>query len=206
MASVSATLQERRRFARAESGSRFRVDLVYPTRIPNVESVNAGGGGVCLRLQNALDVRSLVRLLMTPAAWRAHRVKRVECMGRVAWISQRLDLRNAPPFLFDVGIELIEPSPLVRQLVAPRGKPAAAGAADARSRRELTPATFQSRHYVPRLERGTRPQPPWHLVVSVDGSACFSGRYASRAKALSAWATFKRGQAQRASSADRVRS
>ena len=198
MASVSTILQERRQFPRSPRASRLRVDLIHPTRMPNVENVNLGAGGLCLRLQEALDVRSLVRLHMTPSVSRAHRLKRsLECTGRVAWVSQRLDLRSAPPFLFDVGIELIQPSPLLRRLMTPAGAPAVDNRALARAPHAPDPAAFHGRHYVPCLERDGQGPQPWHLVVHVDGAACFSGRYASRAQALGGWTKFKREQSKR---------
>src|SRR3989338_6777358 len=98
--------QERRRFPRSAVAARLSVNLVHP-RTASVSHVNYSEGGLCLRLDEALEVRSLIRFQVAPAksGERPKSPRLIECTGRVAWVIQRMDLRSMPPFLFDIGIE-----------------------------------------------------------------------------------------------------
>ena len=118
MAVTSTPIQERRRSIRGEFPPRFGIELLNPQRSVPPDGVNVSEGGLCLRLQEVLEVRSLVRLQITPTTKAPHAVT---CTGRVAWVIQRLDLRTAPPFLYDVGIEFVDPPAMLRHLVAQRG-------------------------------------------------------------------------------------
>lgn len=176
-----------------------------------INSVNLSEGGVCVRLddmQDPLEVRSLVRLQLTPtrvgmsesrAGDRSSGLrlsKRVECTGRVAWVIQRLDLRSTPPFSFDVGIEFVDPPHVLRQFLNQRSEITPLKGRTVREKR-LESAVIRGRHFIPRLEREPNHAPHWHLIVSVDGTPCFSGHYPSDRAAVTAWATFKRRQAKR---------
>jgi hypothetical protein len=159
-----------------------------------------------MRLAERLEVRSLVNLQLTPnrtaaspsgpTARRAGGApKPVRCEGRVAWVIQRLDLRDTPPFLFDVGIEFSRPPALLRQMLtglsrAPRKAPPARTLS-------LKGADIRGRQYVPRVERTPGHAQPWHLVIAVDGVPCFSERHASSGAARAAWLAFRRRQARR---------
>jgi hypothetical protein len=159
-------------------------------------------------MQDPLEVRSLVRLQLTPARAGAGEgrpgdrggglrlSRRVECTGRVAWVVQRLDLRSTPPFPFDVGIEFVDPPPALRQFLAQRSAIASLKGRPVREKR-LGSAVIRGRHFIPRLEREPSHPNPWHLVVSVDGTPCFSGHYPSDQAAMAAWTTFRRRQARR---------
>lgn len=183
MASPS-TLAERRKTLRAAPRRRLAVQLLRPQGAVAVDSVNVSNGGVCVRLPEMLEVRSLVRLLV-----RAGQV--LECTGRVAWVVQRLDLRAMPPFLFDVGIEFVNPPPALQRVLVPHYPPALAPRAAAGTHL-LETTTLKSRTYTARLERAADRPHPWHLTVFVEGVPCLSARYASATAARTAWAQFKR--------------
>ncbi len=191
MALSSTTIQERRKFIRSDPASRFTVQLVRPEGPLSADYVNCSEGGLCLRVQQTIEVRSLVRLelMREPAGRRMH------CQGRVAWVVQRLDLRGMPPFLFDIGIEFVNPPPAIRQLLAQRaGRLSSVNGPHVKA---LEPSVIRSRRYVPQLQREPGRDQPWHLVVSLDGVPCFSGHYASARTAVAAWNTFRRQQTRR---------
>lgn len=188
-------LEDHRRTARIKFQG--RVELALPHRAERLagSSLNLSEGGACVRVQEALDVRSPVtmRLFAPPHS------RPVECLGRVVWVVQRLDLRSAPPFLYDVGVEFIKPPARLRALasdrgLAARGLPAAGKVVTHQS---LQPATIRGRVYEPRLVHELGEQASWHLVVKVDGAPCFSQRYPAEREGLQAWSQFKRQMARR---------
>lgn len=188
--------QERRKFPRSETRPRFEINLLQPHHPIAAGSVNFSEGGLCLRIREVLEVRSLVRLQVTPEGGeRTHRP--VQCNGRVRWVIQRLDLSAAPPFLYDIGIEFIDPPQVLRELMARHGVTPAGERPGRPARGSLAAATIHGREFVPRVERTVGRPLPWHLVVSVDGTPCFSHHYASERLALAAWAHFKRQEARR---------
>ncbi|PIQ83191.1 MAG: hypothetical protein COV75_08630 [Candidatus Omnitrophica bacterium CG11_big_fil_rev_8_21_14_0_20_63_9] len=190
-------IQERRKFSRGEIPAHLAVSLVQPDRSIAANGVNFSDGGLCLRLQQALEVRSTIRLQLAPGSAGPPRTfKPVECAARVAWVIQRLDLRDAPPFVFDVGIEFIDPPPLIRQLLG-RGSRLAELKRPPVQAKGLEPSTVRGRTYAPRLERVANHAQRWHLVVMVDGVPCFSGHYGSEREAVTAWTQFKRREARR---------
>ncbi len=155
--------------------------------------MNVSEGGLCIRLDQMMAVRSLVQLQLTP-----HRKSRpMHCRGRVTWVMQRLDLRDMPPLLFDTGIEFVDPSPSLRQFLIRQGIELMSTKKASTPRKQLEPSVIRGRTFVPRLEyTATRPS-RWHLVVSVDDMACFSEHFPSERTAVTAWRTFKRRQAKR---------
>ncbi len=198
---MAPVTEERRRFPRHASTARCEVQLIRPQGRLDVEHLNFSDQGVCLRVREALEVRALVQLHFTPEAVPAERSgKTLECAGRVAWVVQRLDLRASSPFLFDVGIELIDPPQTLRDFLPSSDtgpsslKPQVAHPS---SMKAFAPWEWRARHYVPNLHRIARPSLPWHLVVLVDDMPCFSGRFPSERAALAAWEKFKREQGRR---------
>ena len=189
--------QERRRVPLTAAAARLSINLVHP-RAASVSHVNYSEGGLCLRLDEALEVRSLIRFQVAAAksGERPRSPRPVECNGRVAWVIQRLDLRSIPPFLFDVGIEFVDPPPFLRRLIVQRANVAPAQDRSAPGK-GLDVAVIRGRHFIPRLERDANRPSRWHLVVSVDGAPCFSNRYPSERAALLAWGLFQRRQAKR---------
>ena len=195
---MKAAVQERRRFPRQEAPPRFEISLLEPERAIAAGSLNVSQGGLCFRLEEMLEVRSLVRLQLTLEGSRSGQSARsFECTGRVAWVVQRLDLRTMPPFLFDVGIEFVNPPPLLRQLVAPRGDEPSPQKEAAAQEKPVAAWSVRDRHFVPQLERIAQHPLPWHLVVSIDGVPCFSGHYPTERAAVAALTQFKREQAKR---------
>lgn len=197
---LNSTIQERRSAPRSSTPSRLAINLLKPQGTIPANGVNLSDGGLCLRLQETLEVRSLVRLQVTPEGARAVKGTRsVECTGRVAWVIQRMDLRAAPPFLFDVGIEFVDPPPLLRQVLAQHGGRLRALKVRAVRQQALEAVHILGRRFVPHVECEANHPLRWHLVVSVDGVPCFSGHYPSQRAANAAWEAFKRRQAKRRS-------
>lgn len=193
---VRVLAQDRRRFSREAVPARVAVNLLQPKSL-QVSHVNCSEGGLCLRLEQTLEVKSLVRMQVAADDAKTSKGRQIiECTGRVAWVMQRMDLRTMPPFLFDVGIEFVNPPPLLRQLMLSRGGQLAALKGAAKNRL-VEPTLLHGRQYLPRLERETNHAKHWHLVVSVDGVPCFSGHYPSERLALAAWVQFKRQQTKR---------
>jgi len=186
-------LQERRKSPRTNLLDRIGVRLLRPRGSVPVTSVNVSARGLCFRLEEELVVRSLVRLQVIPDEGRS---RTVECSGRVAWVIQRSDLRSAPPFLFDIGVEFVNPPQTLRQWMTGRLGAETAQAPSATSK-ALEPIAIRNRTFLPRLKRDANGSSRWHLVVSSDGTPCFSGRYGSEHEALAAWAKFKRERAKR---------
>lgn len=179
-------VEEHRRAPRLGAQARVEVDLLHPRARLEANSVNVSEQGICLRMQACLEIRSAIKLRLF-----AEKLPRpLECAGRVAWVVQRLDLRPTPPFLYDVGVEFVDPSPRLRLLASRIGGPLKSPApAAAPITRGLPAATVQGREYTPRLEH--EPASTWHLVIQVDGLPCFSHRYPSQRAALKAWEEFK---------------
>ena len=63
---LNTLAQERRRFPRSAPGARLSVNLVHP-HTASVSHVNYSEGGLCLRLDEAFEVRSLIRFQVAPA-------------------------------------------------------------------------------------------------------------------------------------------
>jgi hypothetical protein len=196
MSLTSSAVQERRQFLRSDVVP-FHVDLLKPDRSLSASSVNFSEGGVCLRLREALEVRSLVDLQLIPHVELAGLRRPMRCQGRVAWVIQRLDLRPTPPFLFDVGIEFVDPPPALRQLMAQRGAKGSGSTIRSMPQKPLASAVIRGRQFLARLERTAAHPAGWHLVVSVDGLPCFSHHYPSEREAMAAWDRFKRQQGKR---------
>ena len=196
MALTSTSIQERRRFVRSEAPGHVAINLLQPSLA--AAHVNVSEGGLCLRLRQMLEVRSLVRLQLTSGGQGPVRARRpVKCTGRVTWVMQRLDLRDVPPFFFDTGIEFVDPPLALRQLMIQHGMELAASKRTSARQRMPEHSVIRGRAYAPWLERTSTRPPRWHLVVSIDGVPCFSEHYPSERSALASWAKFKRQQSRR---------
>jgi len=194
-------VEERRAASRLEFQGRVDLEMARSPGRLEATMVNLSQGGLCVRVNEALEVRSSVQLRFTPARAPTKdgggaRARAVTCAGRVAWVIQRLDLRDQPPFVFDTGVEFANPPPMLRRL-ASHGTELAALKPRAVLQRMLEPFLTRGRGFLPRLERSSSRPPRWHLVVSVDGVPCFSAHYPSERAAIAAWAKFKRQQARR---------
>lgn len=202
MPAAASTVQERRQSIRRDgSPPQMAINLLRSRGAVPAGSVNFSEHGLCLRLEETLEVRSLVRLQMTPTKSARLRLgtRPLECTGRVTWVVQRLDLRHGPPFLFDVGIEFVDPPAPLRRVLLQQGM--GISAADSEKLRApkkwLAPSAVRGREYVPKLERSIQSGQRWRLVVSVEGVPCFSGHYPSERAAAIGWERFKRQQAKR---------
>ena len=189
--------RDQRKTTRVDFPGRVEVDLSpsqasrreqppHPRGHLEAASVNLSEGGACLRLQEALEIHSRVTLRLFTESLKSPLV----CGGRVAWVVQRLDLRNIPPFLYDVGVEFVDPSLRLRQLASSLGLTLKSPGGQSKQDATLQPATIHARSYVPRLQQ--EPGNRWHLVVIVDGVPCFSRRYALEREAIKSWEEFKR--------------
>lgn len=195
---TATSVQDRRKSARQPvPPPHFGINLVRSSQGPlNAESVNLSEGGLCIRLRQMLDVRSLVELEVTPEG--AAKRRPLKCAGRVTWVVQRLDLRDAPPFFFDTGLEFVNPPASLRHWLSQHtGGPAPERRAS--QPKWLDPATVRGRAYHPRLTRVPNRPDGWHLVVSVDGVPCFSEHFASEKAAEAGWTRFKRQAGKRPS-------
>ncbi|MBI3087792.1 MAG: PilZ domain-containing protein [Candidatus Omnitrophica bacterium] len=170
------TLIEHRRAPRVDVQGRVEIEprasnsRLAPagrsTRKPALaaSSVNLSEGGICVRLEEMLELHARVTLRMFVE--RAQ--KPLQCAGQVTWVVQRLDLRTTPPFLYDVGFRFLNPSGRLRHWVSRTGvgrRPAAGRAASG----WLQPATVRGRGYAPSLEKESSARMPWHLVVRRGG-------------------------------------
>ncbi len=165
-----------------------RVQITLPSAgLLDTSPVNFSEGGLCLRLKETLEISAQVRLRLFAQAKR----QPLTCDGRVAWVVQRLDLRPAPPFVYDVGVEFVKPPSRLKQWTTDVSEPPVAmGRANGRAR--LEPAVIAQRRYVPSLQRELSSREPWHLIVRVDGSPCFAKRFASQHEAVGAWGAWQR--------------
>lgn len=155
-------------------------------------------GGLSVRLNERFDLHTVVRMRLSPPRARAP----VECVGRVAWTTARMDLVAAPPYPYDMGIEFVKVPSLIRRQLA---------IAYERLRRRtqpptaipcLRPALIGGRRYVPSLTYDGVPRPAWHLIVEAEGVPCFAQRFGAAAEAVAGWKAFRQG---RESSATRKR-
>ena len=186
---------EQRKNSRVDYQAHVEVDLPDPglhplpnNRRPSVlrlegNSLNLSEGGIRLRLRGALEIRSRIRVRVFETPSR----KPLECAGQVAWVVQRMDLDDQPPFLYDVGVQFIDPPPRLRQFALRAGvtlKPVVTKPIP------IQPATISGRLYLPHLDH--EPAGSWHLVVWVEGVPCFSHRYPSQREALEGWTEFRK--------------
>lgn len=182
------TPDDRRRIPRIDVRTRVEIDRVRPLSRLEANSVNLSEGGICVRIRESLEVRSRVRMRLFP-----EEAKRpLRCAGRVAWVVQRLDLRTIPPFLYDVGLEFVDPSPALRQFAAQAGIALKADGRRVSRASALQTAVIHGRQYIPNLEKEASSSIPWHLVVRAEGAPCFSRRYPSQRDAIQSWEQFKR--------------
>lgn len=185
---TSVPTQERRTAPRVPFHGSVTLEVLDSTLRVETQAVNLSERGLCLRVQEALDINSRLRMQLRDL----QRKRPLACQGRVSWVVQRLDLREAAPFIYDVGIEFVDPPDLLRRLASRLGLALVVPVARNGSGRTLQPAMIRSRLHVPRLTNEPGAAKRWHLVISIDDAPCFSRRYATSAEALEAWRRFKR--------------
>jgi len=180
--------RERRKSPRLGLQGRVEID-VLPSQIRlEADPVNLSEAGICLRMEETLEISSQVRLRLFLDTLQ----RPVECGGRIAWVVQRLDLRTVAPFLYDVGIEFINPPSRLQRLGVRAGTPPKAAPTRVVKRAHLESIMVKNRCYTPRLTEEPSPNGRWHLIVTVDGTPCFSHRYATEKNAVAAWQQVKR--------------
>ena len=194
------TVAERRKAPRADLQGRVEIDVLASATRLQASSVNVSEVGICLRLQEALEISARVRLRLFAEASK----RPLEFGGRIAWVVQRLDLRDAPPFLYDIGVEFVDPPARLREFIARTGVPVRAAATPSQEGTLLRPAMVNARWYVPRLIQEPSPAGRWHLVVIVDGVPCLSRRFTSERSAAASWQQFKRQASKAAPVASRA--
>ena len=178
---------EQRKSARVDLKALVEVqpDASQSNRLKG-NSLNLSDGGICLRLEAALELRARIRLRLFP-----HAKRPVECAGQVSWVIQRRDLRDSPPFVYDVGVKFIEPPAKLRRMLGVRDCLSLRPTVTERPRQPLLePVTVNERRYIPHLDRESS-SGLWHLTVWVDGVPCFSHRYPTQRESLKAWDTFR---------------
>src|SRR3989338_4333380 len=74
------------------------------------EPRNVSEGGVCLRLEEDMELRSEVDIQLLAA----NLTQPIQCHGRVNGTTARRDVRAQPPIPYDVGIEFVGLSPQLR--------------------------------------------------------------------------------------------
>jgi len=183
---LASTLTERRRLPRVDFSGRVELDMPVSQRRLNADSINFNEGGICVRVQEVLEISSQVRMRLFAQSL----ARPLEFGGRIAWVIQRLDLRDIPPFLYDVGVEFVNPPARLRTFASRIG--IFVKAASRPTKPSLQPCSLKGHCYTPRITRESSMQGSWHLVVLVEGVPCFSGRYASERDALQMWNRFKR--------------
>ena len=101
---------EQRIFPRVSFDGQALIRTDHHAGFMPCEPRNVSMGGVCLRMDEEVELRSEVDVqLVTP-----HLPQPIQCHGRVNWITARLDVRMQPPIPYDVGIEFVGLSPQLR--------------------------------------------------------------------------------------------
>lgn len=191
MDALATSASDRRRITRAPWQGRVEIEVSVrgeERASALADSINFSEGGMRLRLQDALEIHASVRLRLFLESLK----RPLLCAARVAWVTQRLDLRDTPPFLYDVGVEFVNPPSRLRQLALRTGVVIKIPeTARAKKSTILAPVIVRERCYVPRLKHEVI-SGRWHLVVMADGTPCFSQRYPTERKAIEAWERLKR--------------
>ena len=184
---MKSTTQDRRHTGRVHLQGKVELAFAHRNAPVSGNTVNLSEGGLCVRVGESLDVKSPVTLKLFP-----QRRRPVECAGRVAWVVQRLDLRAAPPFVYDVGVEFVRTSARLLQVASKLGVTVRAQSGRTAKPGLLEPVTLKGRTYEPRVLHAASPQGAWHVVVKADGAPCFSRHYTSERDAVEGWKQFKR--------------
>ena len=101
---------EQRRSLRVAFGGQALIRAEGHVAFMPCQPQNVSVGGVCLRLNEDMELRSEVDIqLVAPEL--SHPI---QCHGRVNWTTARLDVRPQPPVPYDIGIEFVGISPALR--------------------------------------------------------------------------------------------
>ena len=101
---------EKRQYLRAPFDGQTLIRTERHVGFVPCEPRDVSMGGICLRLEEDVDLRSEVDVQLVGAPL----PQPIQCHGRVNWTTARLDVRSQPPIPYDVGIEFIGLSPQLR--------------------------------------------------------------------------------------------
>ncbi len=156
------------------------------------EAHDLSEGGLSIRLTERLDLHTLVRLRLSPGRVRTP----MECVGRVAWTTERLDLQAAPPYPYDMGIEFVKVPAFIRRRLSRAYQRLQQPRSSARVP-TLRGARLNGRLYVPSVAYEAAPQSAWHLIVRTEDVPCYAKRFASASALVAGWNAFKRERGRR---------
>jgi len=92
---------DRRRFPRANYQCMVTVRKKGSPHTFRTQTENLGAGGVCVVLDNRLEIFSTVDLIITLE----NCTPPVKCMGTVVWTVKKRDPKKVKPQLYDIGVE-----------------------------------------------------------------------------------------------------
>ena len=159
-------------------------------------------GGLCVRLPERFDLHTVVRVRLVAERLRAALQATVasigrapvECVGRVAWTTARMDLAPEPPYPYDIGIEFVKLPPLIRRQLTLTYERLQQRQPQSPSPR-LKPARIGGHVYDAVITREPTTDLPWHLVVRTESVPCYGARFQTAAKAAAGWDAFRRHRA-----------
>lgn len=190
---MGSLINDNRRDERQKFPSDWHIKVLGSASLKSIDGVNISCRGACLRTGTPMEINTQLQLRMEhrQSTLKVGKAAAESCLARVAWVQQRLDLRDTPPFVFDIGIEWVnEPARLIRSLFG--DSPADATGMPAGARRLVKPWSANGREYSATLIEDLSAQVPWHLVIRVDGAPCLSRRFDSERAATNALRAFKK--------------
>lgn len=147
-------------------------------------------GGLSVRLNEHFDLHTVVRMRLSPPRARGP----VECLGRVAWTTARMDLVTQPPYPYDVGIEFVKVPAVIRRQLAATYEHLRRRAQPPTPVPHVRTASIGGQQYTPVLTYEGIPRPAWHLIVQAEGVPCFAQRFATASEAVAGWQTFRQAR------------
>ena len=155
-------------------------------------------GGLSVRLNERFDLHTVVRMRLLPSADPDAPVRRsrapMECVGRVAWTTARMDLAAQPPYPYDVGIEFVKVPALIRRQLALTYEHLRHRQQPPTALPRLRPVLIGGQWYRPSLTYEGVPRSAWHLIVQAEGVPCFAQRFDTATEAVAGWKTFRQGR------------
>ena len=97
------SVDEQRQFPRVAFDGQTLIRTPQRATFMPCESRIVSVGGMCLRLEEDMELRSEVDVQIVTGASAAP----IQCRGRVNWTTARLDVRPQPPIPYDIGIEFV---------------------------------------------------------------------------------------------------
>ena len=170
---------------------------------------NLSQDGLSVRLNKRFDLHTVVRMRLLPSTDPEAAVRRsrapVECVGRVAWTTARMDLVAQPPYPYDVGIEFVTVPALIRRQLAITYEHLRRRQQPPTAVPRLRPALIGGQWYRPSLTYEGVPRSAWHLIVRAESVPCFAQRFDTATKAVAGWKAFRQGRKSSATKTRRAR-